>query len=389
MSTPGCYPAAMQTMSRPSDRNLPAEAFPWRAQAVVADAGLFASPPYRDLFASAQATAFQHPVWMEAFAHHVAPGRGATVHLVTVSGGSGQWLAALPLITRSFSGATLLEAADLGVSDYCAPVIERGLAGDAGTVAALAGAMAAVLPAHDVLRFRNLRPEHVPFFEALARQAAAPAGFGAHATALAPSRDEWRATALSPSFDKYLARRTRKVAKLPGASLEGIGDDDEAAKAVAVLATLRAGRFEGDMIARPEVEAFYAGIARKGTASGFCRVHRLRIDGRTAGVTLGVRHAGAHHYLLIGCDYAAFGALSPGLVLYDFAIGEWIDAKGDVFDFTIGDEPFKFDFGTRPTPICEIEKAGSLLGRTALIARALRKRIARPVSPAAPGKTRP
>ena len=187
--------AHRQSAHRQSAHGAETAAPQWRAQAMVAHADLFAAPPYGDLYASADTTAFQHPIWMQAFARYVAPDRGATVHLVTVADSAGRWLAALPLITRSFSGATLLEATDLGVSDYCAPLIDRSLSKDPAAVTALAQSMAAVLPAHDIVRFRNLRPEHVPFFEALAGRSAEPAGYSAHATALAPTRQDWRARA--------------------------------------------------------------------------------------------------------------------------------------------------------------------------------------------------
>jgi CelD/BcsL family acetyltransferase involved in cellulose biosynthesis len=336
---------------------------------LTAGPDLFTSLAYRALFDRSQATAFQHPVWMENFARHVAPARDAAIHCLIVSDETGRDIAALALITRRFSGAILLEAADLGVSDYCAPVIDADAASDATQVKQIAAAMATALPAHDIARFRNIRPADAAFFEALSRAKARPAGFSAHATALPASLDVWRAEALTPSFAKYLARRVRKVDAMANARLLGIDDPMEAAAAIGTLAGLRRGRFEGDMIARPEVEAFYAAIACYGTAKGFARVHVLEIDGRVAGVTLGVRHKGVHGYLLIGCDYAAFGNLSPGLVLYDFAIGEWIGQGGSVFDFTIGDEAFKADFGTTATPICEVETAASLIGRAALVAR--------------------
>jgi CelD/BcsL family acetyltransferase involved in cellulose biosynthesis len=354
---------------------LPSKPGPWHARRVAADAGAFAEAPYRDLFERSTATAFQHPVWMDGFVRHVAPGRNAAPHLVSVADAEGRLVAALALITRRFSGAVLLEAADLGVSDYCAPVIDAALADDPLQVAALARAMAAALPAHDIVRFRNIRGTDRAFFEALAGAHARSEAFSAHATPLAQSMDEWRATALTPSFAKYLARRVRKVQALPGARLRGIDDPVEAAATVHALAALRKGRFDGDMIARSEVETFYAGVASDGTAQGFARVHVLEVDGRIAGATLGVRHGGSHCYLLIGCDYAAHGALSPGLVLYDFAIAEWIAAGGTSFDFTIGDEPFKMDFGTVAQPIHAIEKGVSLVGRAALIARDLGKAV--------------
>ncbi|MCU0830715.1 MAG: GNAT family N-acetyltransferase [Rhizobiaceae bacterium] len=328
----------------------------------------FASAEYHDLFAQSGATAFQHPLWLSLFQRHAAPARGAKMLALTERDDRGRLLALIPMTMRQAGGVRLAELCDLGISDYCAPVVVQGHEPDWR-------ALRAALPAHDVLRIRNIRPDHAAALAAFAATTPRAAGFSAHATALAPSFSEWRECALTASFDKYLARRVRKVAAMPEARLARIDDPAEAASAVRALARLREGRFAGDMIARPEIAAFYAAIAQDGAALGFARTYRLTIDGDVAGVVFGVCHAGRYHYLLIGCDYARFGALSPGLVLYDFAIRDWIEAGGTVFDFTIGDEAFKMDFGTCPTPMAEIETASSLTGRAALLARDVRDRM--------------
>jgi CelD/BcsL family acetyltransferase involved in cellulose biosynthesis len=328
----------------------------------------FTREEYARLHEDSSATVFQHPLWLGHFQQRIAPGRSAQMLAVTERDTNGRLLALLPLTLRQTGGLRLLELADLGVCDYCAPVVANNHEPDWN---ALRGA----LPSHDVLRIRNIRPEHAVALSSLAGQSARAAGYNAHATQLATSMNEWRQRALSASFDKYLARRVRKVRANEGSRLERIDDASQAEAAIHQLARLRHGRFDGDMIARQDVLTFYAEVARDGASSGFARTYRLSIDGVTAGVVFGVCHAGRYHYLLIGCDYERFGALSPGLVLYDFAIADWIEAGGTVFDFTIGDEPFKMDFGTCPSQMAQIEKAQSLTGRLGLLAKDMRERF--------------
>ena len=109
----------------------------------------------------------------------------------------------------------------------------------------------------------------------------------------------------------------------------------------------------------------------------FARVYQLKLDGADVAQAFGLVLGGRFYYLLIGADYERFGKHSPGLVLYDLLIEEWIKEGGTVFDFTIGDEAFKRDFGTAPTAMHALVETATLKGRLALSAfdamRGLRK----------------
>ena len=123
---------------------------------VAADSAFdFLSDEYRELFASSDATAFQHPIWLDAFYRRLAPARGAKPVIVTGRGHDGALRFVLPLIRRRKSGVALLESADLGVSDYSAPVAASNFAAPAGT----ADLVALILPPFDVLGLRPARGE--------------------------------------------------------------------------------------------------------------------------------------------------------------------------------------------------------------------------------------
>ncbi len=69
---------------------------------------------------------------------------------------------------------------------------------------------------------------------------------------------------------------------------------------------------------------------------------------------------------LIGADYDNYGRHSPGLQAYDWLIEDWRARGGTSFDFTIGDEPFKAQFGADPTPMKALLGAASLKGKLAI-----------------------
>lgn len=320
----------------------------------------FLGEEYSILYAAAAATAFQHPLWLDGLYARLAPARGAERIVLTVRD-RGELVCVVPLLKRRKSGVTLLETADLGVSDYASPVIMPGWAPPPD----LAEAIAALLPAHDILRIRPIREEAAGLWTAVLGGTVERLDFSAHATVLAGSFAEWRNAALDPSFARQLDRKQKKFARTGKAELRLLERPDEIAMAIAAIAMLRAGRFAGDMIQQQSVRDFYTDIAVRGAAAGFARTYSLLLDGEPIGHTFGLTAGGRFDYLLIGCDYDTHGRHSPGLLLYDGMIEDWMRDGGAVFDFTIGDEPFKKDFGTLPTAMFELRDVPTWRGRLA------------------------
>ena len=330
------------------------------------DAGLSATsggPFDADAVGALAGTAFQHPGWLAAL-HDLNASRGATDVSLNLRD-HGRPIAHVPMTLRTLSGVRLLEGMDGGVCDYVAPAIDPTI--DPALDPALGGEptstmmerLRAALPRHDILRIRNIRPEHVAFWEGLAGARAKPAGYSAHAVALAGSFAEWRKI-IDRSVASQTARKWKRWTKA-GAVFEEVRGA-RAETAIHELARLREGRFEGDPIQTPEVRAFYARVARE---SEHARTFLLREGDAIAGVLFGITHETTFHYLLIGCDYERFGRHSPGQQMYERVIETWMGKGGETFDFTIGDEPFKRQYGTTPTPISEIAVARTVRGRLA------------------------
>lgn len=334
----------------------------------------FGSREYAALFQASDADAFRHPVWLRHFFGTLAPSRGANNCSLVGRDGEGELLFVLPLILRRMTGVRLLETADLGVGDYAAPVVARGKRTLLGRAPDLKARVRAALPAHDILRLRPIRPEQLDAWRLFFDASIVPLDFCAHAAPLAAPYAAWRKASLTPSFTKYLDRRKRRWQSAGELRLDRL-EGDAAGAAIADIRRLRAGRFGGDPIQEPAVEAFYAAVARDG--SGFVHLYRLSDGGAPAAYAFCIAHAGRLLYLLIGCDYETFSRHSPGLVLYDLMMEDWSAEPGAVFDFTIGDEPFKRDFATSPTPMHMLVATPTILGKAARLAFDARARAAR------------
>lgn len=342
----------------------------------------FLGADYQMLFAASGADAFRHPLWLDAFYRHLAPARGAQPVVVSARSGDGRLVFVLPLILRRISGLRLLETADLGVSDYSAPVVDTAWRERLAADPTLRGAVARVLPPHDIWRIRPVREEVLAAWSLFVEAPAKRLDFSAHEAALSDPYPAWRAASLTPSYAKYLDRRKTRFLKSGTVQLEQL-TGEAAGEGIAALRELRTGRFVGDPIQEAAPSAFYAEVAARGSQTGFARTYRLSHDGDTVSLVFALTHQRRLYYMLIGCDYERFGKHSPGLVFYDLLMADWVAAGGAVFDFTIGDEPFKRDYGTRAVAMFQLTRTPTLKGRLGHAAfegrakaHALRERLA-------------
>ena len=322
----------------------------------------FLSGEYEALYARCDATPFQGPRWLDLFYRDLVPASDGEPVIVTLRDGE-RLVGVVPLVRRRKGPLRFLDFADLGVTDYAAPVLDPGT-----DPARFAKLVASSLPSHDALRVQPVRAEHVAAVEALFGAPCVPMGVAAHATDFPDGYDAWRTHRMDRSLGKQVARKARKAARDHGAALRVLPKDQIAA-AVQRIAAQRAGRFEGDPIQRDAVAAFYASAAEACAARGEADVFALvTADGEEMGLVFGLRdpregRGGAFLYLLIGCDYERWGTLSPGYVMYDAIIRDQATRGATRFDFTIGDEPFKAKFGTEATPMHALFKARTLAGR--------------------------
>lgn len=335
----------------------------------------FASEEYRDLFSNSEATAFQHPNWLSVFYRMLVPNRDAQKLIITGRDTStGTLIFLLPLIRRDIRNVVLIESADLGVSDYSAPIIRKGLVENLRQYDALSKSIAAAIGKYDVLRIKPIRDEMRQYWAVFFKSSPNALNFSAHASVIKAPYDAWRLEAFGKSHAKYIDRKTRRFEKNADVTLE-IVPDNEIDEAIGFVQEQRKGRFEGDPIQQDLVRSFYTCIAKYGGPNGIARTYQMKANGQRVGVIFGLIHNQRYYYLLIGCDYQSYGKHSPGLIMYDRIMASWSEEGGKVFDFTIGDEPFKAKFGTKPTQMYEILEAGSLLGRLAKLAYELKNRM--------------
>jgi CelD/BcsL family acetyltransferase involved in cellulose biosynthesis len=323
----------------------------------------FLSEEYRSLFESAQATPFQHPLWLDRLYRGLAPSLGGEPLIVTVRNDrTGRLEMVLPLIRRRHKGLRLVEFADLQVSDYaCAVSTEAAftaLAEDSRTSRRLHE----LLRPYDLIRIKKA-PDGTPPLERLFRSARRRSmDLRAYSVPLSDSFTAWQAAAMPGPYVSQLRRKRRKLERMGAVAYELVRAPAQIEEALSRIRAWRGARFAGDVLQDERYFAFYREIATAGADSGFSRTYALTLDGEIIAAVWGLQDRGAFLLLISGFDQERYASRSVGALAVEDLAKARMAERDQRLDFTIGDEPYKQLFGARPSPLWAITAAGTPLG---------------------------
>lgn len=312
----------------------------------------FLSDDYRDLFRRADASAFQHPVWLQGIHDRLVPASGhRPATLEGRSAADGRLLLVCPLVRRRIGPFSVLDAADLGVSDYNGIVIDRDFAAAAARDGALRAEISAALRRSVLVRVRKVREDDLGGVALLGRNRLSPMGFRAHEVPLGPSFAAWRSGSFRPDFARFLDKKGKRLGNKGEVRFEEVTDPDAIGAAFERMRSFRASRWPNDILNGAAHRAFYLDVARAGVADGLARTYRLTVAGTPRAVLFGLSQGPRFLFLLLGFDMAELRNYSLGLLTLERAMEDCILRGQTVFDLTIGDESYKSDFPSRSVPM--------------------------------------
>ena len=346
----------------------------------------FANAEYRALHERSRATAFQNAGWLAALHQVVAPAvRAEPMTMAVRDASDGRLMLVLPFARHRLHGLKFLRFADFGLCDYLGAIYDPAdvpllLADDS-----LPKRVADALPHHDVLQFTKLSGSD-PLLEyvfpdmqrARMRVSAYPARLNGDWTA-------WRNTNIDQSFRRYLDMKRRRLKRTGTPHFRRLCDPDAIACALEALRRYRSERFRAlgvpDLLDSDAVFEFYKRMAIDGARDGFARTHCLYLSGEPVAITFGVVQRGVYALLLVGLDVARHSRLSPGLLAIEDTLRESLEAGDSTYDFTIGDHPYKLQFGGQPTSLYEWHQARTLRGHAAVLGITLVREVKRTLKP--------
>lgn len=345
-----------------------APAKPARGDEIVVTSDLDAAIAFiQDLGADQISTAFQSRLWLECWVEKLARPRGITPLFCLVRSAEGQALLLLPLGLRTSRGLRIIEGADLGVSDYVAPVMASGFMPTPSEWERLWRRIVAGLPPHDVLRLTKVpldisgRPNPLassPGHLALELQA--------HGVAVSAPWDACARQIFSRNRREKLKKGWRELATFGEVRFRAVTDATEMARLFEQLAAQRLQRFaalqRSDSLRHPDLLDFYRAIVTRGAEPGFARLTLIEIDGQPIAMLFGVCHGNAFHLLIPTFFDGPWTQLGPGMLLSARSMQWAAEAGLTYYDFTVGNEDYKERLGATAHGLVEIVAAGSWRG---------------------------
>ncbi len=308
------------------------------------------------------ATGFQTEAWYEPFFSGVVPHAGAEPNLIRITtADTGALVMALPLVVRRLSGIAVAEFADLGLSDYCVPLLGPAAPSSPEVCPALIARIASVLDDVDLLRLEKMPRDvdGVPNVLAIDPSAASSRFVGNRLMVATTVRDF--IASRGKKYRKEAERSHRRLADMGRVSFgraTTVAEIDEAYRALEAWQSARHREAGHDYwLDRPEISQFYRNVLVNGLRDGQAGLFALRVDGVLVAVLLGVTYRTTFTLLRISDAGEPWRHCSPGRLIVLDTMHYLADQGVRTFDMGIGDYPFKRWIGCAPYNLYELEVA--------------------------------
>lgn len=303
---------------------------------------------WQPLFAKGTGTLFQTERWLSDWYATMGAQDGVRPVLVTVTDALGRVLMGLPLVQRHQRGLRVIGFADLGVTDYAAPLLSADCPVDEASAAGMLEAVRKALPASDLLAIEKMpgtigaRPNPLVAAPRVRRSHL----FG-NVVRIGEDFDAWRHSR-EKTHRKELERSWRVFTRHPAAEFRIV---DDAATAGRVMAALEehqrrsiADKGWSYILDLPAYRAFYHRLLDNGLAGGEVVLSSLLAGDETVAALLGVRRGDTYAMIRIGNATGEWRNCSPGRLVIERTMAA-LHAQGvRNFDFTIGDYYYKKGF---------------------------------------------
>ena len=301
----------------------------------------------------ADCTVFQTHEWLSTWQRTIGAPAGTRPAIVAGRDAAGSLLFLFPLAIEASGGAPTLTWLGSTLNDYNAPLLAADFSRrfDATQFAALWRDVATLL-CHNGMAFDVIRLEKMP--ARVGSQANPFIGLGVRANASGAY-----STLLGPDWEAFYAEKrsatTRRRDRTKRKKLGELGEvsfvtPDAAALPSTLdrLFTQKSAAFVhmgvADIFARPGYRDFFSALATDTTTRQLVHVSRLDTGDIRAAVNLGLVFRDTYYHVLASYDGGEVARFGPGAAHLHELMRYAIDRHCTVFDFTIGDEPYKRDW---------------------------------------------
>jgi CelD/BcsL family acetyltransferase involved in cellulose biosynthesis len=340
---------------------------------------------WRSFQAAADGTVFQSFEWLATWQRHVGAREGAKPLIVVGRDSERKLLFLLPLALQPSGFVRELVWLGMELCDYTGPLLAPDFSArvSAETFASIWQRLLQMLATQfifDVVRLEKMQRTVGPQPNPMLALPTVRHPSGAYLTPLATNWDEFYAGKRSAS--------TRRRERTKRKNLAGFGElrfvepvtDSDRFATIDRLMQQKAGALArigvANFFERPGHAEFYRAISGEPIA----HVSRLDIGATPAASNLGLVMRGRYYHLLASyTDDPSIGRYGPGAAHLMDIMTHAIERGCTVFDFTIGDEPYKRDWCEERQTLYDHLSARTLKGAVAVFARSLAMRAKRTI----------
>lgn len=314
-----------------------------------------------------QSCAFQHSSWLRHWYATVGAQPGIEPLLLTAREvGAGTDAVLLPMVRRRVGVLTFVECADLGITDYNAPLLGDARRLSEGDARALWTALREALRGSDVLRMDKLLVScgsaTNPWLQMLPSRPSELFGnrFRAH-----DDYADWMKH-IGKHARKEFERCWRVFSKAPDTRFvraRHVGEGLSLLRQLSALQHQRQAETPGYQLNQPAFTRFYEDYLRDNLDSGRCVMTALMAGEEMVAGLFSVYDGERFTMLRIAMDGEHWKSCAPGKLLLERSIHAMHQIGCREFDFAIGDYQHKKVFCTTPLPLREICAPLSIPGR--------------------------
>jgi CelD/BcsL family acetyltransferase involved in cellulose biosynthesis len=305
-------------------------------------------------------TNFQHSQWLDAW--YGAFDAAAPIVAVVSDAATSREIALVPLIRRVQNGVRIVEFADLGLSDYNAPILGSEAPSDATEARVLCRALLAAL-------------RKLPGGVDLVRMQKMPADVGGKPNPLVSLGRvgscslNGNLVATGDDFEAYqasikrmqLPRCWRVFSRHSGARFRIATGVDEALMLLDTMDTQQHERMKQlglEFVLNDDRHArFYRDIVTRGVVEGYAVVSALICDDGVVATTLGIRLGTTYSLLRTSNAGRPWSPCSPGLLVIERTMAALHRDGVRKFDLSIGNYAYKRRFGAVQFPLTDVTVA--------------------------------
>jgi CelD/BcsL family acetyltransferase involved in cellulose biosynthesis len=305
-------------------------------------------------------TSFQQESWLDAW--YCAFNSVSPLIAIITDAAARREVAMVPLVHRLQGGIRRVEFADLGLTDYNAPLLgiaaPTDTAGARAVCRALIAALRGLPEGADLFRMQKMPSEIAGRPNPLvALGRAGSCSLNGNLIEVGDDLSAYRA-----SIKKMqLPRSWRVFSRYPGATFEIVDRVDDALKLVDVMdaqqqARMRAigAEFTLNQGARAK---FYRDLVARGLERGYATVSVLRCNEGIVATALGIRQERNFIFLRISNAGRRWSHCSPSRLIVERTITALHQDGVREFDLSIGNYAFKRRFGAVPIPLTDVSIA--------------------------------